>query len=339
MKIKTLVGVIAGLSMLAAACGDDDSAAESASSIESQSATVTSETEPATTEPSATEPTTTEPATESASSMSSDSSAAPAPSAIISLSPTATEMLYAIGAGDQVLAVDDFSNYPEEAAAKMQGISGYEPNVEAIAGLEPDLIVTDGTNPDFLAQLDSLSIAHWEGNAAVSFDDIYTQIEQLGAATGHVAEAAELVGRMQADIEAVVAELPVLETPLTYYHELDPTYFSVTSQTFIGLVYQLAGLENIADAAAGEAGPYPQLTAEYIVAASPDLIFNACSKYCGETPETIAARPGWDAIPAVINGNVISVDDDIASRWGPRIVEYIQQVGAAVAVAAAQPVG
>ena len=117
-------------------------------------------------------------------------------------------MLYAIGAGDQVLAVDDFSNFPAEAADKMQGLSGFEPNVESIAGLEPDLVLTDGTNADLLGQLDSLGIAHWEGPAAVTFDDVYTQIEQLGAATGHVAEAAELVGQMQADVDAVKAGLP-----------------------------------------------------------------------------------------------------------------------------------
>jgi iron complex transport system substrate-binding protein len=329
MRIKSMVGVLAGLSLLAAACGDDDTvepaaepaavSAESVTAVESESASVAPDTDPATTEPAV-------------------------PTAIISLSPTATEMVYAIGAGDQVLAVDDFSNYPEAAAATMQGISGFEPNVEAIAGLEPDLVLTDGTNPDFLAQLDSLGIAHWEGQAATSFDEIYSQIEQLGAATGHVGEAAELVAQMQVDIEQVVAALPVREVSLRYYHELDATYFSATSQTFIGLVYGLAGLENIADAAAGDAGPYPQLTAEYIVEANPDLIFNACSKYCGETPETIAARPGWDAISAVVNGNVINMDDDIASRWGPRIVEYIRQVGVAVTTAslttaASQPAG
>ena len=215
------------------------------------------------------------------------------PSRIISLSPTATEMLYAIGAGDQVLAVDDFSNYPEEAAAKMQGLSGFEPNVEAIAGLEPDLVVTDGTNADLLSQFDTLGIAHWEGPAAVTFDDIYAQIEQLGAATGHVAEAAELVGQMQTDIATVIDGLPDLPEPLTYYHELDPNgYWSVTSDTFIGLVYTEAGLENIADAV-GDGNPYPQLNAEFIVSADPDLIFLACTKYCGETPETVAARPGW----------------------------------------------
>ena len=261
------------------------------------------------------------------------------PSRIVSLSPTATEMLYAIGAGDQVLAVDDDSNYPPETADKMPGLNGFEPNVEAIAGLEPDLVATDGTNPDLLSQFDTLGIAHWEGPAAVTFDDIYTQIEQLGAVTGHVAEAADLVGLMQGDIATVIDGLPDLPAPLTYYHELDPNgFWSVTSDTFIGLVYSEAGLVNIADAV-GEGNPYPQLNAEFIVSEDPDLIFLACTKYCGETPETVAARPGWDAMSAVKNGNVIPMDDDVASRWGPRIAEYIEQVGAAVAHAAGVPAG
>ena len=140
---------------------------------------------------------------------------------------------------------------------------------------------------------------------------------------------------MQADIATVISGLPTLPTPLTYYHELDPNgYWSVTSDTFIGLVYSLVGLENIADAV-GDGNPYPQLNAEFIVDADPDLIFLACTKYCGETPETVAARPGWSAMSAVKNGNVIPMDDDIASRWGPRIVDYIQAVGTAVEHAAA----
>jgi iron complex transport system substrate-binding protein len=243
-------------------------------------------------------------------------------------------MLFAIGAGDQVLAVDDFSNYPEEAAAKMPGISGYEPNIEAIAGLEPDLVVTDGTNTEVLAQFDTLGIAHWEGPAAVTFDDIYVQLEQLGALTGHVAEAAELVAGMQTDIAAVIDGLPDLAEPLTYYHELDPNgFWSVTSDTFIGRVYSEAGLVNIADEV-GDGNPYPQLSAEFIVSADPDLIFLACTKYCGETPETVAARDGWADLSAVVDGNVIPMDDDVSSRWGPRIVEYIEQVGAAIRHAA-----
>jgi iron complex transport system substrate-binding protein len=325
MNHRIITGVLAGLLTLAA-CGDETEPAAEAPAPTTAPATTAPATAPATTAPVATIPATT------GAEQTDDF-----PSAIISLSPTATEMVYAIGAGDQVLAVDDFSNYPPEAAGKMQGLSGYEPNVEAIAALEPDLILTDGTNPDLLAQLDTLGIAHWEGPAAITFDDIYTQLEQLGAATGHIAEAAELVGQMQADIDAVLAGLPQLEQPLTYYHELDPTFYSVTSATFIGSVYSLVGLENIADAV-GDSNAYPQLNAEFIVGADPDLIFLACTKYCGETPESVATRAGWGDLSAVVNGNVIPMDDDIASRWGPRVVEYLQQVGEAVAKAA-QPVG
>jgi iron complex transport system substrate-binding protein len=333
MRKRFLTGFLAALALVAAACGDDDDASQATAAPATIAVTT-----PATTQPPAT--TAAAPATTAAAPVTTAAQAVDAaPSKIISLSPTATEMLYAIGAGDQVLAVDDFSNYPDEAAAKMQGLSGFEPNVEAIAGLEPDLVVTDGTNADLLSQFDTLGIAHWEGPAAVTFDDIYTQIEQLGAATGHVAEAAEVVGQMQADIATVIDGLPELPEPLTYYHELDPNgYWSVTSDTFIGLVYSEAGLENIADAV-GDGNPYPQLNAEFIVSADPDLIFLACTKYCGETPETVAARPGWDAMSAVKNGNVIPMDDDIASRWGPRIVDYMEQVGAAVSHAAGVAAG
>ena len=322
MNRRFVSGVIAGLMLIAASCGGDD---------DSGDATV------AAADPPVAEPT--DSGDPTATAVTTDETAAnekfPFPTAIVSLSPTATEMLYAIGAGDQVIAVDDFSNYPAEAAAKMNGISGFEPNIEAIAGLEPDLVVTDGTNAELLARLDTLEIPHWEGPAAVEFDDVYRQLDELGEITGHVAEAEQVVGSMQSEIAAVLDELPELPEPLTYYHELDPNgFWSVTSDTFIGLVYSEAGLVNIADEV-GEGNPYPQLSAEFIVSADPDLIFLACTKYCGETLETVAARDGWSELSAVVNGNVIEMDDDVASRWGPRIVDYIVQVGDAVEHAAA----
>ncbi|HSH11862.1 MAG TPA: ABC transporter substrate-binding protein [Ilumatobacter sp.] len=337
MKRSKSVGLLAVALLTLVSCGDDTSDPAAADPP------VTTEAA----EPTGSEPTVTTP--DSAADPAADRSASAdeagddvpddtVPVAIVSLSPTATEMLYAIGAGDQVLAVDDFSNYPAEAADKMQGINGWEPNVEAIAGLEPDLLVTDGTNPDFLVQLDSLGIAHWEGYAAISFDDVYTQIEQLGALTGHVAEAAELVAQMQADVEAVKVGLAQLDEPLTYYHELDSTLYSVTSATFIGAVYSEIGLVNIADEV-GDGNPYPQLSAEFILAANPDLIFLACTLYCGETADTVAARPGWDSLDALANGGVIEMDDDVASRWGPRIVDYLELAGAAVSRAAAVRAG
>lgn len=258
--------------------------------------------------------------------------AGPVPERIVSLSPTATEMLFAIGAGDQVVAVDEMSNYPAEAVAKATALSGYTPNVEAIAAYDPDLVVHDGST-DLGAQLDSLGIANWVGAAAMTFDDIYMQIEQLGAATGHVDEAAALVANMRASIDAAVASAPKLATPPRYYHELDPTYFSVTSNTFIGEVYGLFGLRNIADTTEGTTD-YPQLSEEFIISQSPDLIFLADSKCCGETRDSVAQRPGWNATSAVSTGSVFIIDDDIASRWGPRVVDYVELVADAMAYVA-----
>jgi iron complex transport system substrate-binding protein len=250
------------------------------------------------------------------------------PAAIVSLSPTATEMLFAIDAGDQVTAVDDFSTYPTEAPTT--DLSGYEPNVEAIAGYEPDLVVIADDGADLSTALGELDIPVIVAPAAQTLDDTYTQIEQLGAATGHEADADALVEQMRADIDKITADLPGTDEPLTYYHELDDTYYSVTGDTFIGQVYELAGLENIADEADDDAGGYPQLSEEFIIDADPDLIFLADTVCCGQTAGTVAERPGWDQISAVRDGAVVELDDDVASRWGPRVVDLLEIVGDAV---------
>jgi iron complex transport system substrate-binding protein len=300
--------------LLLAACGDD--AADGAAT------TVAAVTLPATVPA-------TEPAGPAAPATTEPEPSMEVPERIVSLSPTATEMLFAIGAGDLVIAVDDQSNFPAETDAVRTDLSGFTPNVEAIAAFDPDLVVHDGTT-DLGTQLDGLGIAHWVGAAAVDFDDIYEQIEQLGAATGRIAEAAELVAQMQADIDAALASVPEFETMPSFFHELDPTLFSVTSNTFIGLVYNRFGLRNIADTAEGGTD-FPQLSNEFVISQNPDLIFLADSICCGESPETVAAREGWGELSAVQNGNVTVIPDDIASRWGPRIVEFIDAVAAAVA--------
>jgi iron complex transport system substrate-binding protein len=250
------------------------------------------------------------------------------PTAIVSLSPTATEMLFAIGAGDQVTAVDDVSTYPSEAPTT--DLSGFEPNVEAIAGYDPDLVVIADDGADLSTALGELDIPVIVAPAAQTLDDTYAQIEQLGAATGHDAEAAALVERMRDDIDKLTGDLPETEEPRTYYHELDDTYYTVTSDTFIGQVYELAGLTSIADEVDDDAGGYPQLSEEFIIDADPDLIFLADTKCCGQTAETVAQRPGWDQITAVRDGAVVELDDDVASRWGPRIVDLLRTVGDAV---------
>ncbi len=249
------------------------------------------------------------------------------PERIVSLSPTHTEILFAIGAGDQVVAVDNFSTYPPETAAVVTDLSAFEPNVEAVAGYEPDLVVTEGTNPDFLAQLDSLGLTHWEGPAPVGFSDVYAQIEQLGA-TDRPRRRGRRAGRARCRPTSTRSSPGCRRwtEPLSVYHELDNTYFSVTSDTFIGQVYNRLGLRNIADEAEGTGGTYPQLNAEFIISTNPDLIFLADTKCCGESAETVAARPGWASIAAVANGGVVEMDDDIASRWGPRLVDYMRAV-------------
>ena len=251
------------------------------------------------------------------------------PTSIVSLSPTATEMLFAIDAGDQVTAVDDFSTYPSDAPTT--DLSGFEPNVEAIAGYEPDLVVIADDGADLSTSLGELDIPVLVMPAAQTLDDTYAQIGQLGAATGHDAGAAALVEQMRDDIDKITGDLPGTDEPLTYYHELDDTYYSVTSNTFIGQIYELAGLTNIADEVDDDAGGYPQLSEEFIIDADPDLIFLADTTCCGQTAETVAERPAWDQITAVRDGGVVELDDDVASRWGPRIVDLLRTVGDAVA--------
>lgn len=246
------------------------------------------------------------------------------PESIVSLSPTATEMLFAVGAGDQVVAADEFSNYPEDAPTTDLSLSS--PNVEAIIGYDPDLVVLSEESEEVITGLTDLDIPVLVEPAAVTLDDTYTQIEQVGAATGHVAEAAEVVGQMQADIEELLTDVPDRDAPVTYFHELDDTLFSVTSNTFIGQLYELAGLTNIADEAQADAGDYPQLSAEYLIQENPDFVFLADTKCCAQTADTFGARPGFGELTAVVDGNIVELDDDVASRWGPRVVDLLRLI-------------
>ena len=244
------------------------------------------------------------------------------PHHIVSLSPTATEMLFAIGAGAQVAAVDDQSNYP--ASAPMTKLSGFQPNIEAIAAYAPDLVVASDDTAGLVHGLGALNVPVLIQPAAKNLDESYKEIDQLGGATGHPADASSLEKKMRSDVAAIVASIPKSARQLKVYHELDDTYYSATTATFIGQAYSLLNLKNIADGAAAASGDYPQLSAEYIVASSPDLIVLADTKCCHQDLGTVAARPGWSSIAAVKSRQVINVDDDIASRWGPRVVEFLR---------------
>jgi iron complex transport system substrate-binding protein len=246
------------------------------------------------------------------------------PHHIVSLSPTATEMLYAIDAGPQVVAVDDQSNYP--ANAPITKLSGFTPNIEAIAAYTPDLVIASDDTQGLVHGLGALNIPTLIQPAAKNLDDTYAQISQLGIATGHPSEADSVNKKVRSDVAAVIASIPKPVRTLSVYHELDDTYYSATSNTFIGQAYALLGLKNIADGATATAPEYPQLSAEYIVASSPDLIVLADTKCCHQDIHTVGARPGWSSIAAVKSGQVVGVDDDIASRWGPRVVDFLRAI-------------
>jgi iron complex transport system substrate-binding protein len=247
------------------------------------------------------------------------------PLRIVSLSPTATEVLFAIGAGVQVVGVSTSSTFPE--AAPTGDIDGQDPDLAVVASKKPDLIVTP-TNIKGLGALGIPVIVH---ESAKSLDQAYEQIRQLGRATDRTAAADETIRAMKDGIDKIVTSTTKSNPALRYYFELDPAYTSVTSATFIGDLLGRLGLENIADKAPGGSGGHVQLSTEFIVAASPDLVLLADIKCCWQNAASASARSGWSNMKAVSNGAVVGLDDEIAATWGPRAASLLDTVAQATA--------
>lgn len=252
-----------------------------------------------------------------------------APRRVVSLSPTATETLFAIGAGAQVVAVDAQSDYPRQAPRT--DIEPSQPNLEAIARYRPDLVITSDTSPpDLAGGLRKLGVTVLEEPSARTLRDAYAQVLDLGSATGHREQAEAVVDRMRSRLRRLFAAAPA-DAGLSVYHELQPDLYAASSDTFIGRIYRRLGLRNIADPAARKSGSgYPQLSSEYVVSADPDMIVLADTECCRQTPATVRARAGWDRIDAVEDGDVVTVDTDLAARWGPRLPQFVEQVVAAL---------
>jgi iron complex transport system substrate-binding protein len=244
------------------------------------------------------------------------------PASIVSLSPTATEMLWEIGAGDQVVAVDDQSDYPK--AVPTTKLSGYEPNVEAVLEYEPDLVVAADDTGDLVANLEKAHVPTLLLPAAEDLEETYSQMERLGEATGHADEAEHAVTHMREGIDRALEDAPDADG-LTYLHELTPDLYTASGSTFIGEVYGLFGLENIADRSKVK-DDYPKLSKEYVVNADPDLVFLADGQCCAVSAADVEERAGWEQVAAVDDEQIHVVDEDVASRWGPRVVDFVQQV-------------
>ena len=246
------------------------------------------------------------------------------PKRIISLSPSATEILYAIGSGKQVIAVDDLSNYPSEAP--MTKLSAFNPNVEALLNYKPDLIIlnADATKAlEVKAALEKLKIKVFLESAPKTLREAYLEITALGRATGKISGAQSVVSDMKKKISTAI-KAGRTSKKISFFHELDNTLYTATSDTFIGKVYKDFNLINIADpAATADSAGYPQMQSEYVIKANPKIVFLADAQY-GESLETLTKRPGWNGIAAVKNKNVVALPEDIPSRWGPRLVDFYQ---------------
>jgi iron complex transport system substrate-binding protein len=245
------------------------------------------------------------------------------PERIVSLSAGGTELFFAIGAGDQLVAADMFSDYPEEANA-LPKVDAFQPDPEAILAHNPDLVLVTYDADEIVAALEQAEVSVLYLEVPESIDGLLEQARQFGKVTGNREAAEELVTGMEERIAAVTSKLADVEEGPRVYHELDETFFTVAPDSFVGDIYNLLNAQNIA---AGAPGGYPQLSAEVIIERNPEVIILPTGEgEDGTTPEDVKARPGWDVIDAVKNDRIYEIDRDIVSRPGPRIIDGLEQL-------------
>ncbi len=275
--------------------------------------------------------------------LTSTASASSCPTRIVSISPTATESLFAIGAGRQVVAVDSDSDYPTtysytvdgktvtKKVPRKAGLFAYSPSAEAIAvDYNPDLVVVSYDANRVIEQLRTLGIRVLYQSTAKNLTTAYSQIETLGDDTCHRTQAVDVVHTMQRQIAAIRSDVGNRSHGLTYYDEISaPPYdYAASSASFIGELFGLLGMHNITNASSG----FPELSQEYIIKASPELIFLSDNQPNdgGVTIASVEHRTGWQTISAVKTRAIFDLNDDAASRWGPRIVVLMREISSAV---------
>ena len=239
------------------------------------------------------------------------------PERIVSMSPSLTEIVFAIGAGAQVVAVDNYSDYPPEAP--ITSLSAFEPNLEAIATFDPDLVILSYDIGDLVKGLNLIGVDTMLLPAAKNFNGILDQVRDLGEKTGNIQQANKLSEQMGSKMNNLI-ETRKNKDSLRIYHEIDDNYYSASSHSFIGNIYKLLNFINIADQADKDGYGYPKLSPEYILLSNPEMIILTGTN--PEKVEKIKKRPGWSNIDAIKKENVFILDPDIGSRWGPRIIDF-----------------
>ena len=243
------------------------------------------------------------------------------PLRIVSISPSLTEILFAIGAGTQVVAVDSYSTYPKEAPITL--LSSLQPSIEAIATFEPDLVLLSYDIGDLVKGLNTVGIETMLMPAPVDFEEILLQIKNIGRRTGNFEESNKLVNKMKIEMKNLI-ELMKTKSQIKIYHEIDENYYTASSNSFIGSIYELLGIINIADQVDRDGNGYPKLSPEYILLSNPDVIIlpGKDANYI----DKLKKRPGWLSINAVKKDRLLIIDPDIGSRWGPRIIDFAKVI-------------
>jgi len=249
------------------------------------------------------------------------------PDRVLCLSPSATQMLYAIGAGTQLVGVDMYSTYPP--GAPRTKFTGYETSAEDYLPFRPDLVVLAAQTGTLVQQLQVLHIPVLLLPPATTFADVDHQLAELGTATAHQSAADNVQASLRQDVGAAARKAGNAGRGKTYYVEVDPTFYTATSKTFIGAEFSLFGMRDIADAA-GHGTAYPQISPEYILKENPDYVFLADTVCCKQDATTFAHRPGFGGLTAVRLQHVISVNDSVASQWGPHTIEELVSLLATV---------
>ena len=249
------------------------------------------------------------------------------PQRIISLAPSNTEILFAIGAGDQVVGRDELSDFPEEAKVVTDIGSTFDAlNTELLVSLNPDLVLAAEINtPEQVKQLEDLGLTVYYLKNPTTLEEMYGNLELLAQMTGHEEEAATLVESLKARVAAVDEKIAPISSRFSVFYELDATDpskpYTAGKGTFITQLIDRAGGYNIASDLDG----YPQLSLEQVVAADPAFIILGNARY-GVTPESVAQRPGWENLSAVKNGQIYPFNDDLVSRPGPRLVDALEEL-------------
>jgi iron complex transport system substrate-binding protein len=249
------------------------------------------------------------------------------PQRIVSLAPSNTEILFALGAEERLVGRDDFSDYPP-VALDIPSIGSLYPNVnaEVVVDLQPDLVLAAGiTNPADVQQLADLGLTVFATRINRTLEDVFSDILDVGMLVGRSAEAEALVGGLRARAEAVTSKTgTIAERPKVFY-EVDATEpsspWTSGPGTFIDQLITQAGGQNVGAVLAEQ---YAQISLEQLVAEDPDVIVLGSATYGGQTPDMVGERAGWQDIRAVANGAVYTFDDNLVSRPGPRVVDGLE---------------